>query len=216
MAIRPRRLSLFSSASGGGPRFTEALGAIERRAAEGPVTIGELFTICGQQGQAFVAIFLVLPFLQPVPLPGISSVIGFVLVIIGAFVALRRPPWLPERLKHAAVEAHIVLRICHSLERLFGRLERVVRPTAAWLFDQKWFRMLNGAIWIVHALVFSLPLPIPLTNFFPAVVILLLAIGTLEEDFRVVAVAYVAAVVNVAFFAGLVALPTLGIQAVVP
>src|SRR5205085_1553283 len=210
MTARSRKTSLFSDSTDGGKRFTDTLTAIEQRAHEGPLTLGELFSLCGPQGHAFVAIFLVLPFLQPVPLPGISSAIGVVLVIIGVFVTLRRPPWIPARLGRMVVEPDVVLRICKRLENLLGRVERIVQPRADWLFEQRWFRLTNGTIWIVHALVFSLPLPIPLTNFFPAVVILLLAIGTLEEDFRVIAVAYVGALLNVVFFAALVVLPTLG------
>ncbi len=216
MVARSRKTSLFSRSTDGGKRFTETLRAIERRAADGPLTLGELFSICGPQGHAFVAIFLVLPFLQPVPLPGISSAIGIVLVIVGAFVTLQRPPWLPRRLRDLVVQPDVVLRICARLEKLLGRLEKVVQPRGQWLFSQRWFRLTNGAIWIIHALVFSLPLPIPLTNFFPAVVILLLALGTLEEDFRVIAVSYVAALLNVLFFGGLIVLPTLGWKALTP
>ena len=193
-----------------GRRFSETLRSIERRAADGPVTIGELFTICGPQGHGFLAIFLVLPFLQPLPLPGVSSAIGIVLTIIGVFVALRRPPWLPRRLADVVVEPDVVLRICTSLEKLFGRIEHVVKPRMQWLFVKRWFRLTNGAVWIVHALVFSLPLPIPLSNAFPAVVILLMALGILEEDFGVIVFAYVGAVANVLFFGGLLALPALG------
>lgn len=216
MVARSRKTSLFSASTGGGKRFTETLRSIERRAEEGPLTLGELVSICGRQGQAFVAIFLVLPFLQPIPLPGISTAIGLVLIILGAFVALQRPPWIPKRLRQVVVQPDVVLRICTRLEKLLGRLERIVQPRAQWLFSQRWFRLTNGAVWIIHALVFSLPLPIPLTNFFPAVVILLVAIGTLEEDFRVIVVSYVAALLNVVFFGGLVALPTLGWKALTP
>ena len=194
-------------------RFTETLRDIERRAEEGPVTIGELFTICGPQGQGFLAIFLLLPFLQPLPLPGISNVIGIVLAIIGVFVALRRPPWVPRRLRALKVEKDVVLRICTRLEKLLGALEHVVKPRVQWLFARRWFRVTNGIVWIAHALVFSLPLPIPLTNTFPAVVILLMALGILEEDLALIIAAYVGGVANVFFFAGLLALPAIGWEA---
>jgi len=195
-----------------GRRFSETLRSIEARAADGPVTVGELFSICGPQGHGFVAIFLVLPFLQPLPLPGVSSAIGIVLAIIGVFVALRRTPWMPRRLARVVVEAHVVLRVCKSLEKLLGGLEHVVKPRAQWLFSHRWFRLTNGIVWIVHALVFSLPLPIPFSNAFPAVVILLMALGILEEDLGVIVVAYVGAVANLVFFAGLLVLPALGWQ----
>lgn len=193
-------------------RFTETLRGIERRAAEGPVSIGELLTLCGPQGHGFLAVFLVLPFLQPIPLPGLSSAIGVLLMILGVFVALRRPPWLPRRLANVRVESDVVLRICTSLERLLGALEHVVKPRAQWLFAQRWFRLSNGVVWIVHAGLFSLPLPIPLSNAFPAVVILLMALGILEEDLGVIVLAYLGGLANVVFFTALVALPALGWQ----
>jgi len=197
----------------GGRRFTETLRSIELRAADGPVTLDELVTICGTQGHAFLAIFLVLPFLQPIPLPGISSAIGVLLTILGVFVALRRPPWVPTRLANLTVQPEAVLRICTNLEKLLGALEHLVKPRMQWLFARRWFRVTNGIVWIFHALVFSLPLPIPLSNAFPAVVILLLALGILEEDFGVIVIAYMGGLLNVLFFAGLVAIPTLGWQA---
>lgn len=196
-----------------GRRFTETLRSIELRAVHGPVTIGELFALCGPQGHGFLAIFLVIPFLQPIPLPGLSNVIGIVLAIIGGFVALGRAPWLPQRLATVTVERDAVLLICTKLERLLGALEHIVKPRAQWLFAHRWFRVTNGVVWILHALVFSLPLPIPFTNTFPAVVILLLALGILEEDLGVIVLAYAGAVANVLFFGGLLVLPALGWEA---
>jgi hypothetical protein len=205
------RLHSHSSASRPkGHRFSETIWLIEERAAAGPITFGELLAICGPQGHGFLALFLVLPFLQPIPLPGLSSAIGILLALLGVFVALRRPPWVPARVARVKVEPEHVLRICRSAERLLGAIEHVVRPRAAWLFSQRWFRVTNGLVWIVHALVFSLPLPIPFSNSLPAIVILLMALGILEEDFGVIVVAYVGAVANVLFFGGLLAIPTLG------
>ena len=195
-----------------GHRFTETLQSIEDRAAAGPVTFRELIEICGPQGHGFLALFLVLPFLQPIPLPGISSAIGILLAIIGVFVALRRPPWVPKRVAEMQIEPEHVRRICHAAERLLTAIEHVVKPRMQWLFGQRWFRLTNGFVWIVHALVFSLPLPIPFSNSLPAIVILLMALGILEEDFGVIVVAYVGAIVNVVFFGGLIAIPTLGWQ----
>jgi hypothetical protein len=195
-----------------GHRFSETIQSIEERAAAGPVTFGELLEICGPQGHGFLALFLVLPFLQPIPLPGLSSAIGLLLALIGVFVALRRPPWVPRRVAQVKVEPDHVLRICRTAERLLGAIEHVVQPRLQWLFSHRWFRLTNGFVWIVHALVFSLPLPIPFSNSLPAIVILLMALGILEEDFRVIVVAYIGAIANVLFFGGLIAIPTLGWQ----
>lgn len=201
-----------TSTAKNGHRFSETLRSIEQRAESGPVTLGELLTVCGPQGHGFLAIFLVLPFLQPIPLPGLSSAIGVLLAILGVFVALRRPPWLPKRLAAVTVQPEAVLTICTKLEKLLAALEHVVKPRGQWLFARRWFRVSNGVVWIVHALVFSLPLPIPFSNSFPAIVILLMALGILEEDLGVIVLAYVGGVANVLFFGGLIVLPALGWQ----
>lgn len=207
-----RRLPVAAHPDKPARRFSETLRAIESRAEHGPVTLGELRDLCGNQGHGFLAIFLVLPFLQPIPLPGLSSAIGVLLVILGVFVALRRPPWIPSRFARAELKPDAVLRICSSLEKLLSALEHVVRPRQPWLFSHRWFRLTNGVLWMVHAFLFALPLPIPFSNAMPALVVLLLALGILEEDLRVIVIAYAAALVTLLFFASLVALPALGWQ----
>jgi hypothetical protein len=194
-------------------RFSETLQSVALRAEEGPVTLGELFVLCGPQGHAFLAIFLVLPFLQPLPLPGVSSAIGLALAAIGVFVALDRPPWLPARVARVAIDSETVSRICVALEALFGRLEKYVRPRGQTMFARRWFRIANGLVWVAHAVVFSLPLPIPFSNAFPATVVFLMALGVLEEDVALIALAYVGALANVAFFGALLVLPSLGWKA---
>lgn len=202
----------WSSGAAEEQRFSDTLRRIEARAREGSVTLGELLLLCGPRGHGFLAVFLILPFLQPIPLPGLSSAIGVLLAIIGVFVALRRPPWVPVRISSMVMESDAVLRICQKLEKLLGALEHVVKPRVRWLFPQRWFRVTNGLVWMIHAVVFSLPLPIPFTNTFPAVVILLMALGILEEDFLLILLGYVAVVANLLFFGSLLALPTMGWQ----
>jgi hypothetical protein len=46
------------------------------------------------QGQLLLLIGL--PFLTPVPLPGFSTPFGFLVLLIGARLALGRQPWLPK------------------------------------------------------------------------------------------------------------------------
>lgn len=195
-----------------GRRFTETLRVIRRRASESGLTLQQLLEIFGPQGHGFLTLFLVLPFLQPIPLPGISTVIGLAIALVGFFMLLDRPPWLPHRFAKVVVESNTLLRVCGVLERLMRRLETLIKPRAKDLFDRSWFRRVNGFLLCFHALLLALPLPIPFTNFFPALVLLLISLGTLEEDAAVVGVGYVAVVVNAVVFSSLVILPWLGIR----
>lgn len=193
-------------------RFTETLRLIQARAQQSSVTLRELLEIFGPQGHGFVALFLVLPFLQPIPLVGLSTVFGLAIATVGFLMVLDRPPWLPQRLARVVVESNTVLKVCATLEGLMKRLERLVKPRGQRLFAALWFRRLNGLVLFIHALIMALPLPIPLSNFLPALVLLLIALGTLEEDAIVVFVGYGAVVINAAFFTALVLLPFLGIR----
>ena len=42
-----------------------------------------------------VCVFLTLPFLLPVSIPGVSTVFGLAIILIGVGVTLNRVPWLP-------------------------------------------------------------------------------------------------------------------------
>ena len=197
-----------------GHRFSDTLHVIRERARRGPVSVAELMELAGPQGPAFLTIFFLLPFMQPIPLPGISTALGLIIALLGAGSTLDRAPWIPKRLARVAIETRTIERLCRALETLLARLERLVRPRAKDLLAMHWLRILNGVLWVLHALILSLPLPIPLSNSLPALVVLLLALGTMEDDIVVIAIAYVGVVLNVAFFAALVAVPMLGWDAV--
>ncbi|HYB99324.1 MAG TPA: exopolysaccharide biosynthesis protein [Candidatus Limnocylindrales bacterium] len=199
-----------SAASPHGHRFSETLHRIRERARHGALSVHDLLEISGPQGHAFLAVFLMLPFLQPIPLPGISTVLGLVVAMLGVFAALDRAPWVPRRLARVTIDPRTIDRICSALERLLARLERFIRPRARDMLAMRGLRYFNAVLWVLHALVFSLPLPIPFTNSLPAIVVMLLAVGTMEDDIAVIALAYVGVLVNVAFFASIVVLPMLG------
>lgn len=207
-------MSAHQSPGGRTPGFSDTLHLIRARAhanGENGLTFRELVDIFGPKGHAFLTIFLVLPFLQPIPIPGLSTLIGLVIALVGVHMLLDRPPFIPQRFGTRSVDSQILFRICSGLERLMRRLERVVRPRGRDIFQRRWFRRLNGIVITIHAGFLSLPLPIPLSNFFPALVLLLVALGTLEEDFYVVVTSYFAVLVNMAFFVSLVLIPYLSV-----
>lgn len=178
----------------------------ERAGAQG-LTFRELIEIVGPKGHVFLSLFLVLPFLQPIPLPGISTAFGLVIAFLGLSLALGQKPWIPERFAHRHLEGRLLLKICSGLEETTKKLERFIKPRHAWLFETTWIFRLNGVLLALHAVIMSLPLPIPFSNFLPALVIFLFALGNLEEDGWVIFAAYLAVIANAAFFATLVLIP---------
>jgi hypothetical protein len=86
-------------------------------------------------------------------------------------LALRLPPkWLPK--------------VFRAAEKFVRWLERVLRPCLPMLVRNGLARQLHGAMILVCGLLLLLPLPVPFTNFFPAVAIALLACAMMEGDGR--------------------------------
>lgn len=176
------------------------------------VTLGSLVRALEGRSHALLILVLVVPFLQPIPLPGISTIFGLAIAAIGMQMALGRPPWLPARLREQRISRELLGRIGRIGRALFQRFERFIKPRGRFFHAHPGMRRTTGAAILGAGLLLSLPLPIPVSNFLPALSIALLSLGSLEEDGLVVVLGFVAFAVACAFFVGLVLLPVLGID----
>lgn len=57
------------------------------------ITLRELFDRIGEQGLLVFCMFLTVPFLLPVSIPGVSTAFGLLITLIGVGVALNRVRW---------------------------------------------------------------------------------------------------------------------------
>ena len=78
--------------------FSRELRELAGRFAERPVRLGELLEATQGRGFNLLLVFIALPFLTPIPLPGFSIPFGLVVAVIGARMALGQEPWLPQKL----------------------------------------------------------------------------------------------------------------------
>ena len=199
------------------PRFSDFLHELSSKLeARGPemadVTLRELIDIVGPKGHPFLALFLALPFVQPIPLPGISTLVGLSIALIGFFMALGRPPWLPERLGSCRLSREIVQKVCIFVERIAAKMERWLKPRGLRIFSRAGFsRWIGGFLALLGALL-SLPLPIPVSNALPAWTIVFLSLALLEEDILVLLFGLCLFLTTLAFFAAIFVLPVVGIR----
>lgn len=167
------------------------------------------------RGHALIAFFLALPFLQPVPLLGLSTPFGMAIAILGMLMAIGRPPWLPKRWLDRDLPAHVVVRVARAGQSLLRRVERFIKPRGQWFHRHPSARPIAGVVIMVSGLELALPLPIAFTNSLPAIVILSTAVGLIEEDAAFTVAGMVGFVVLLALFGGLLVLPFLGLRAIV-
>jgi hypothetical protein len=193
-------------------RLSEELEVIAELASRRDVTARTLIDRLGLRGHALLAFLLALPFMQPIPLVGLSTPAGAAIALLGALMVLGKPPWLPERWLDRELPPKVVLRVVRAGQHLLRQAERFIRPRGQWFHSHRWARPIAGAVIAVSGLELALPLPIAFTNSLPAIVIATTAVGLLEEDAVLLALGETAGLLVLGIFAGFLVLPILGLH----
>jgi hypothetical protein len=186
-APRPRQLS-------------EELAELRARAGDRAVPLREVIYVLGTRAYLLLVILLALPFIQPVPLPGLSTPLGLAIVLIALRLTLGQRPWLPMRIQRAKLPAGFFGRVMTVTARLLRLLESVLRPRWPGLTAAPRLNQLHALVILGSALILLLPLPIPFSNLLPAWAIFLMACGLLERDGLFVLLGYVAFAIGATYF----------------
>ena len=187
---RPRRLS---------GEIEALLAALSER----PVTLREIIAVTHSRAYTLLLILLSLPFCLPVPLPGLSTVLGAVIALIGLRLSLRADPWLPAAVLDAPVPSTKVALILRGSLKLTRGLEVFLRPRACFLVDYAVLHHFYGAMICASGLLLLLPLPIPLSNLIPALAIVFLSAAIIERDGYFIIAGTIMFALTLAFFGGI-------------
>ncbi|TAK09353.1 MAG: exopolysaccharide biosynthesis protein [Candidatus Manganitrophaceae bacterium] len=185
-------------------RLSEDLRRILKQADGKGVTVGQIIEILHGRGFDVLIILLTLPFCTPIPLPGLSTPFGLILMFFGLRIALRQRPWLPRRLLNMEIPYPTLTKLIKGALAVATRLEKILHPRLRFFKDWPSFNFLNGMSILISAFVLSLPLPIPFTNTLPAWSILLIAAGMMENDGAVIIAGYLMAGMTWLYLASLV------------
>ncbi|MBA4135828.1 MAG: exopolysaccharide biosynthesis protein exod [Opitutus sp.] len=196
-------------------KLSEELADLQARSTEGPLTLREVIYVLRGRAYLLLVILLALPFLTPLPLPGLSTPFGLAIAAIAFRLTLGQRPWLPKNLQRRELPAGFFGRLFAVAKRILGWLEKLLRPRLAAVTDTALLNQLHALLMLVAALALLLPLPIPFTNSFPAWSILLLAGGLLERDGVAIVLGYVVFAAGVLYFVFLGEAATELVQALV-
>jgi hypothetical protein len=172
---------------------------LRQRVAERAVTIRELLYVLKGRAYMLLVILLVLPFLLPLPLPGLSTPFGLAIILICLRLALGQRPWLPKSIQRRELPAGFIPRVLDLAARIIRWLERVLQPRWLVLTEHALIRQLHAIMMVVAATILLLPLPIPFSNGLPGWSILLLACGLLERDGRAIVLGYLVFALSVIY-----------------
>jgi hypothetical protein len=185
-------------------RMSTALAAAQAAVPDPAMTLRELLALLGEQGLLVFCGVLAAPFLLPITVPGMSTVLGLPMLLIGFAVMVSRVPWLPERLLNRSLPAATVRTVLQKARGWAERFEHLVRPRLLGLTGGRTVNVVNGALVIVAVVLMMAPLPlVPFVNSLPALAIILLCFGMAERDGVVISLGYLVTLVSAVYVGGI-------------
>lgn len=186
--------------------LSRALSEAARSLPSESASVREILALIGEQGMLMFCIFLTIPFLVPVSIPGVSTVFGLLVILIGIGVALNRVPWLPDRLLDRRFPTPKLVPALEQGSRLLSKLERFLHPRWAPLVRGRRINRFNGWMIALAGVLLMAPFGlVPFSNTLPALAALFVAAGVLEQDGLFVFLGYGWIVGTIVYFVALIA-----------
>jgi hypothetical protein len=181
-------------------KLSEEMDALKARSAEGELTLREAIVVLGVRAYTLLLILLSLPFITPIPLPGLSTPFGLAVGLIALRLMLGQKPWLPEKVLGRPIPPGFFGKVFKFAAWIIRFLEKLLRPRLTFLTDTVFLYRTHAGLMLLAAAALLLPLPIPFTNTFPAWTIILVAAGLLERDGFFILAGYIAFAAGVLYF----------------
>lgn len=184
----------------------EQLAGIIERLPPDSLSLGELLDVFSDEGLLLLTILLTLVFLIPVSIPGVSTVFGAAILLVGISRLVNRPLWLPQRIKHKALPADRLRPGLTSGLVWVRRMEKISRPRRLRVFvDGPGQGVINNLAFILAALLLMAPFGfVPFSNTLPALALLLYAIGFIQRDGGAILLGHVANIGTIVYFSVLI------------
>lgn len=178
------------------------------------VSLIEIIAIVGTDSLMLLSVFLSFVFIVPVSIPGVSTVFGSGIVLIGSTRLLNRQPWLPKSIGNRKLSSE---KLAEGFTRAlvwFERLERISRPHRLPGFTSDGLvTIFNNLSFIFAGLLLMAPFGfIPFSNTIPALALIFLSVGMMQRDGLFIFLGYLANAATVLYFAILVAAGTFSIH----
>lgn len=156
---------------------------LESQAQRGGVSLVELFALLGARGHYLLIFFLSLPFLQPIPLIGISTPLGVLIAWVAYLHFKGRPAWIPLRFHKVSISQRILFKMVEIAQKLWKFMDRwQSRDRGIFFLESPIFRSLNLALVVGLGVFLALPLPIPFSNTIPAFGLAIHALAQIRKD----------------------------------
>ncbi len=183
--------------------FSEVLNDISHKAQTQDLTVADLFECLGERSHLLLILLFSVPFLQPIPLMGLSTPLGGMIILISYQALRNQPPWLPKKFRQLVLPGPILIKTVEIVHKIWSYISKIIKQRLNWLYTHSFFNWANFIVIAVNAFLLALPLPIPFSNTVPTIVIVANILGRIEKDGWIILLSYFSGLVSVSFFVGL-------------
>lgn len=165
---------------------------------KGELTYQHILQILGERAFGIVLLFFALPSALPFSaVPGISAVFSIPIALFACqMIFARETLWLPKIIAKRTIHQKTISKIIHATVPYLTKVEYFLKPR--WTFMTcRFMEIINGSI--IFCLAILLMLPIPLSNFIFAVLLIIFSLGLIEKDGILLIVGYIGAIFYASF-----------------
>lgn len=186
--------------------YDELIIMLENFAAQSktkPLTLGEALDTLDQSGYALIALIMVLPFVQPIPLGPLTVAGGLAFAMLGwQMWRGHDSPVLPKKIRDVAMSEKSWGILVKACIKIVGFCRTFTKPRYAELVTGRRGQKIGSFILMLAGSLMAIPfvVPLPFNNMLPGFAILFFCIGELADDGLMVFVAFGWIVVTVIYF----------------
>lgn len=187
--------------------LVEKLETIIEKMPPEEVTLIEILDIVGTDSLMLLTIFLSLVFLIPVSIPGVSTVFGSAILLIGISLLFSRRLYLPKRIAQRPIASQKLVEVMNRALIWLRRLEKISRPhRLPRLATAGKVGIFNHLAYILAALLLMMPFGfVPFSNTIPAIALIFFAIGLIQKDGLSILFGHLSNVATIIYFTILIA-----------
>ena len=183
------------------PITTRAL--VEELATGNPedvLTLGELLDRFSERSFGLFLLIAMLPNFIPIPI-GVGAISGGLVTLIGLqFLARFEHPWLPRFIAKHEIHRHRLIGFRDRMGKWLDRIEKLTKPRNQGMLTHPVAHAFTGLLLVILGAALSLPLP--LTNYPFGLVLLAFAFALIERDGRLMILAWIAGIAEIAMIVG--------------
>lgn len=160
---------------------SEALHGMVRKNSADKISLYEVKSALHERGFGLIMLIFSLPLCLPLPLPpGATALPSIPLLLFSLqMVVGRDSPWVPMWLGKKTIKRQTLAMIIEKGAPYLQKVERFLRPRFSFTSSLGGERLVGLFCLIFSA---SIAVPLPLTNFIPAIGIAIMSLGLLSKD----------------------------------